>query len=484
MRVNAQQAIQHAQKLLAQGHFREAGEITRQLYRARPNGPMIALLHGETMLRAGRIRDARPPLETAAAGLPPAHVGAALAMLGDCRSALGDETGAVEALNRAIKINAGDIQAASTMANTLIDMGRLEDAEASIRPYLDQRPMPATLASTYARLCKRRKQPEAAIERLERAAAEPGASAGIHSALGQCLEAVGRYDAAFDAFEQANRAMGARLDRTMNTQQSQAALEGLLHTELPSVSEAAPPRVVLIVGMPRSGTSLTEQIFASHPQVGACGESQSLPALARRVCKDRARPITPSVDGPTLLREGAAYVADLCAEASRVEPAVVTDKNPMNLFLLSVAARAIPGLRVIRCRRSAMDVCVSCFTSPLGPDHSYACDLDDCATFYAGAERVLDAAAEKLGDAMLDVTYETLVRDPEPTVRAMLDHAGLPFDERCLSPERTGRVVQTISRDQVTSAISDKSVGRWKRYADRVSPLREALVREGVMLPE
>lgn len=482
MQVNANQAVQRAQALLAKGRFREAATITRQLYRVRPDGPLVALLHGEASFRAGRAREALPALETAAyARLAPGATAVAWTLLGQCRSRLGDAGGASAALDQARAVRSDDVGAARALADALIDADRLDEAVEALSGFIDARPMHQSIASVYARLCRRRNEPEAAINAITESVSIDGGSPGVHTALGQCLEAVGRHGDAFDAFTRANAMMGVRLDRAMHARRTEMAIDALRSLQQPVASGHQPARVVLIVGMPRSGTSLTEQIFASHPEVGACGESQSLPALWRRVCKDPARAFEPGVTGDALLAEGRAYVEDLLAESVAERPAVLTDKNPMNLFLLSVAARALPGLRVIRCRRSAMDVCVSCYTSPLGPDHEYACDLGDCAAYFATAERVLDAAQAALGDAMLEVSYESLVREPEPIIRGMLDHAGLVFDERCLSPERNERVVQTISRDQVTSAISAKSVGRWERFGDRVEPLRDALEREGVL---
>lgn len=481
MQVNANQAAQRAQALLSKGRFREAASITRQLYRVKPDGPMVALLHGEATFRAGRAREAFGALETAAnAGLPGGPAVAAWTLLGQCRARLGDGEGAVSALDRARSMRGDDVASACAVADALIDAGRLDEAADALSTFVAARPMHSSIAVVYARLCRRQKTAVVAIRAITESIDNDGGSPGVLTALGQCLEAEGRHDEAFDAFMRANEKMGARLDRATHATRTKMAIAGLQSLDGGVLESEQGARVVLIVGMPRSGTSLTEQIFASHPDVGACGESQSLPALWRRVCKDPSRAFEPSVDDATLAKEGQAYVEDLRAESAIEGVLVLTDKNPMNLFLLSVAARAVPGLRVIRCRRSAMDVCVSCYTSPLGPDHEYACDLTDCAAYFASADRVLDAAQDALGNAMLEVSYETLVRDPEPVIRGMLDHAGLAFDARCLSPERNERVVQTISRDQVTSAISDKSVGRWEKFGDRVEALKRALDAEGL----
>jgi hypothetical protein len=160
------------------------------------------------------------------------------------------------------------------------------------------------------------------------------------------------------------------------------------------------------------------------------------------------------------------YRDELAASASRSPAAVLTDKNPMNLFLLGMAARVIPGVRIVRVRRDPRDVCISCFASPLSAEHTYARDLDACRRFIVSADRVMDAAAAVFKDRWHEVVYEDLVRDPEPSVRALLAHAGLAFDDRCLHPEREARVTRTISRDQVRAGIHDASVGRWRRFAE------------------
>ena len=334
-----------------------------------------------------------------------------------------------------------------------------------------------------ARLCRLTDQPDDAHPILDPLIADPATPARARSALrfakAQCLESTERYDEAFAEYTRANHDLNTTFDPDRLRRQTDAAIAALA-TARPDTD--TPCEILLIVGMPRSGTSLTEQILAAHPQVGAAGESQALPWFARGIADRNTG--EPTDDPDRLAAAGNAYIAELRAAATRDRAQVFTDKNPMNLFLLAHAARCLPGLRVLRLRRSPIDVCLSCYTAPLGPDHAYATDPAHCAAYYAAADRVLNAAERALGPMVRTVDYEALVRDPEPAVRGMLEHAGLDFDERCMHPERSGRVVQTSSRDQVTSSISDRSVGRWERFAAHLGPLRAALEQAGYPAPD
>lgn len=461
MRVNARQAAQQAQHHLRAGKPRDALDITRQLVTAFPDLPAANLLHAEALTRLTLARTALPHIDAAlTATLPPPTRATAWLLRADNLRQIADPQGTAAALQQAFNEHPAHPRARLALAEHWLD----HNDPATAADLLTDAPNTPDTALLRARLCRLTDQPDEAHPILDPLIADPATPARARSALrfakAHCLESAEQYDDAFPEYTRANQDLGATFDSDLLARQTTAALTAL--TDLPAPN--SPCRVALIVGMPRSGTSLTEQILAAHPDIGAAGESQSLPHLARH----------PSPEA------GDHYTAELAAAATREHPRVLTDKNPMNLFLLGPAARHVPGLRVIRLRRDPMDVCTSCYTAPLGPDHAYATDLTHCAAYYAAADRVLNAASHALGDAMLTVDYESLVRDPDPAVRAMLTHLGLDFDDRCLHPEQSARVVQTSSRDQVTSTISDRSVGRWRRYESHLGPLRAALDEAGL----
>lgn len=482
-----QQTAAEAQRLLRLGRFRRALALTTPLHHALPLAPPIAALHAEALLQVGMPRRAAEVLDPAIPhARTPQEAAAMLVQRAAADTDLGRTEDAVEHLRSALRTRPGWTEATAALGERLIDLGRLDEAHQVLRSETDQpdpphfsQPVDPATALTFARLCRRRNQTDLAIATLEGILASPN-PAGHPDAwfmLGACREQLGDHPGAFEAYRNANRALekSPGAGKSIDPQAWESRALDALRTPTPENATDAPgnnphvrpnnnpqpkdlpdQQVILIAGVPRSGTSLVEQIFASHPKVGACGESQALPWVVSRL----------GPGGMGLERARSVYREELAAAASRADAAVLTDKNPMNLFLLGMARGIIPGVRVIRVRRDPRDVCLSCFASPLKADHGYARDLADCRRFIESADRVMDAAAGVFGADWHEVVYEDLVRDPEPVIRGMLAHAGLGFDPRCLHPEHEGRVTRTISRDQVRSGITDASVGRWRRFAE------------------
>jgi tetratricopeptide (TPR) repeat protein len=464
---NAQQAAAQAQRLLRSGRFRQALAITTALHRSLPDTPPIAALHAEALLQVGMPRAAAAALDPILASpiLGTQHPELATALRvqrARAASDLGRPEDAVDHLRAALETRPDWPEALRDLGERLIDLGRPDEADRVLAPHADPAgtidPGIGLAIARLRRTVGRTDEAAAILERLVEAP-DPHARADAWFMLGACREQLGDPAGAFEAYRRGNAARtesaGNRppVDPGVWESRGLEALRDAGPTPDPPTGSA---RIVLIVGVPRSGTSLVEQILAAHPRVGACGESQALPWVVSR--------LGPGGIGPD--RASAIYREELEAAASRPGAEVLTDKNPMNLFLLGMAARIVPGVRVVRLRRDPRDVCLSCFASPLKADHAYARDLDDCRRFVGSADRVMDAAAGVFGAAWHEVVYEDLVRDPEPAIRALLSHAGLEFDERCLHPEREARVTRTISRDQVRSEINDASVGRWRRFAE------------------
>lgn len=462
-----QQAAIEAQRLLRAGRYRKALTLTTALRRAAPQAAHIVALHAEALLRVGMPRPAAEALDTVLAAPDPATPPDLLASLRVQRAKAAADLGrpdqSIEQLRAALQARPAWTEAVRDLAERLIDTGDLESAARTIEPLLQpEGPIDPGIGLAHARLCRRLGRDDDAADTLERVLAQPDPAGrpDAWSMLGACREAKGDHAGAFAAYTASNTATAQAHPRARPTDPAaweSKALDTLQRLDAP-LPEAGPedPRILLIVGVPRSGTSLIEQILAAHPHVGACGESQALPWVVSR--------LGPGAMGIDQARR--AYRDELAASASRSPATLLTDKNPMNLFLLGMAARIIPGVRIVRVRRDPRDVCISCFASPLSADHAYARELDACRRFIASADRVMDTGAAVFEDRWHEVGYEDLVRDPEPSVRALLAHAGLAFDDRCLHPELEARVTRTISRDQVRTGIHDASVGRWRRFAE------------------
>ena len=236
---------------------------------------------------------------------------------------------------------------------------------------------------------------------------------------------------------------------------------------------------IFIIGMPRSGTTLVEQMLASHPKVFGAGElSDFHDAVVRLAARDGVLQPYPemvsSMTGPRLFALGADYLAHVRRMAPSADR--ITDKMPGNFVAAGLAHLALPNARIIHIRRDPIDTCFSCFSTLFAADHPYAYDLGEIGRYYrayaALMEHWLDLLPEEV---MVEVQYETLVTDFEREARRIVAHCCLDWDDACLAFYRTQRPVQTASMLQVRQPIYQSSIGRWRPYEDWLGPLLAAL---------
>jgi hypothetical protein len=230
-------------------------------------------------------------------------------------------------------------------------------------------------------------------------------------------------------------------------------------------------RPVFIVGMLRSGTTLAEQILASHPEVFGAGELTFFGAQTA-ACFENAAAAGSGLDfSEAELRRLAAGYLDLLERLSSGAARVI-DKFPTNFFLLGLIRAALPRARIIHMQRDPRDTCLSIYFQQFEAANAYANDLDDLAHYHGEYQRLMRHWSNTLPtDALLHVPYERLAADPEAWSRRMVDFVGLPWDARCLDFHRTERTVVTASRWQVRQVMSTSSVGRWRNYEQHLGPL-------------
>ena len=224
--------------------------------------------------------------------------------------------------------------------------------------------------------------------------------------------------------------------------------------------------------MPRSGTTLVEQIIASHPDVIGGGELENLGNLIQ----DKF-PLFPldvlDAENAEYKELGHFYVKSL-GSASKINKHT-TDKMPRNFLFIGMIALALPKAKIIHCLRSPLDTCVSCYALnfPSGQEFSY--NQTELGTYYRLYRDLMEHWKRLLPDKILDISYEKLVVDPEKNVRAILDYCELSWDPKCLSFYQNSRQVLTASATQVRQPVHQKSVRRWQRFKKRLAPLQKAL---------
>ncbi len=318
----------------------------------------------------------------------------------------------------------------------------------------------------------------AAIEALARDAASLPASEQVflHFALGKVYADLGRHDAAF-----AHLLEGNALKRKEIVYDEAAVLERLVATQSLFTAEVISERrglgdpssvPVFVIGMPRSGTSLVEQILASHPQVHGAGELNDFEAAVATLAEMSGTPA--DVGGEELRRIGSRYLERLSAAAPAA--ARVTDKMPANFRYAGLIHLALPNARIIHTRRDPVDTCLSCFASLFGGDQPFAYDLAELGRYYRGYAGLMEHWRQVLPpEVMLEVRYEELVADFAPQARRIVAHCGLDWDDACLDFHNTRRPVRTASAVQVRQPIYRSSVGRAAPYRHRLRSLLDAL---------
>ena len=366
------------------------------------------------------------------------------------------------------------------LARLLSERGELNEAAGHLQEAVE------TLPTAFMQLTSVKHMTEAdrpLVERIralvERPAIDATARIQLHFGLGKAFDDLGDFAEAMRHYDTANRlravserlergALVARYNRIIGSFSAEA-LDRLAKSRLKS-ARPHDETPVFIVGMPRSGTTLVEQILSSHPGVAAGGE---LTFWADRFRGWDSSKID-TVEAGMLAKAAADYRAqlhDIGHGAVRV-----TDKRPRNFEALGLIRLALPEAHIIHCRRNPIDTCLSIFFTNFGPHQEYSWDRGDLAFAYRQYERLMEHWGRVLPpDRFTEVEYKSLIADREAETRRLLAFCGLDWDEACLAPERNRRVVRTASLWQARQPVYTTSVERWRRYEPWLGELRELL---------
>jgi len=388
---------------------------------------------------------------------------------------------------KAIKIDKNCVEAISSLASNYAFNGEYEKAEELIKPILKKEVIHPTLAIAFARICQRTGQCTEAIDYIERALQLEGLSKPVIKSLnftaGGLLDKKGDYDKAFSFYKAGNDVMKKMYD----TVSHKKYINDLIAAFSPEFyikhsGEYNPDvRPVFIVGMPRSGTSLTEQILAAHQNVYAAGELEYLYKLtlnSRSAIKNEKEypGYIDDLSVQQLKQIGDHYLDKIISLSS--DAVRVTDKMPHNFYLLGLIQLVLPGAKIIHCTRNPMDTSLSIYFQDFLEEHRYAKDLFSIGTHYNQYQYLMDYWKSVLTIPILDLPYEDLVSDQEATTRKVLDFCGLDWNPACLDFHKVERTIDTASVHQVRQPLYKKSVARWRNYEKHLDDLKEGLSRE------
>jgi predicted O-linked N-acetylglucosamine transferase (SPINDLY family) len=383
---------------------------------------------------------------------------------------------------RALEIDPHSAATFVILADSNADRGQFAEAEALLRQAIAIEPESPEAWAGIVRLRKMTGGDAAWLAQAQRIVQQPlpaRKEVQLRYAIGKYFDDVRDFEQAFNNFWRANELTklhrpkydGPRLTRIVDRTTHTYDRQWLSSTGINAPDTSRP---VFIVGMLRSGTTLAEQILASHPAVFAAGE---LGFWSGASAAHQAAALDGEAGG-AILRTLAADYLRLLQELSPSALRVV-DKMPTNFGFLGLIHAALPKARIIHMRRNPLDTCLSIYFQHFESAVSYANDLQDLAHYYSEYVRLMKHWQSTLPrEAILDVPYEALVNDQEAWSRKMLEFIGLPWEPRCLDFYQTSRTVITASKWQVRQKITGSSVGRWRHYEKYLGPLQRLLELE------
>ncbi|MFM8746381.1 MAG: sulfotransferase [Aestuariivirga sp.] len=510
-------ALSNIEELAARGQLARAEALARQLVAANPlvaaahftlgivlqsagrfelaepalaravtlNGRNIdyVLNYGLCLLLMGRVAEAAPLYERALALEPRGfqaiwRYGSFEARLGHMEEALRRYESALarapEAARHAIRLD---------ILEALLSLGRVEEALRRIAHEFAATPYKARYLCLKASAGRHEAGSE--LDRdIARLLESPGLAPEERSDLmirqGVMLQASGRHDDAFATMLAAKKLLKAPAVTPAFTAEVEARMAAFTPERVQRLIARhgrSRFRPIFVVGLPRSGTTLAAQILSSHSKAGNAGELETMTYAAAKLAD--GRPLA-EIEA-ALERMGDAKIDAIASLYEQAMGFVVpgrerpVDKMPLNFRFVAEASILFPGARFVHCTRHPADTFMSAFQTEMNPAHSYSYDPADYAAYHRQYRRLMAHWHSALPGRVFHLSYETLVTEPEPAIRALLDFAGLGFEAACLEPERNPAAVTTFSRLQVRSGINAASVGRWRPYEKHLRPILESM---------
>ncbi|MEO1583514.1 MAG: sulfotransferase, partial [Planctomycetota bacterium] len=455
----AAQKFQRGQLLLQQRDIPGGVKLIREAADAGRSSAELQLAAAQRLHSLGRVDDAGE-LYRRAIKLDHTSLNARVG-LGQCLKAKGDTEAALEMFDRAVAMQPESFFAAANRAEALVDLGDAGpalEAVSSLESLTGDANAPATIALLRARLSPKAIEPDEVIPQLEHANASltklpPRMRGMLLGELGRLQERRERYDRAFVAYAESKRVFRPPWD----PDQHDARIAQQIHAWT-NAWEAVPgatdpgPEIVFILGMPRSGTTLIEQMLTQLDGIVPGGEQS---AISQTVAGHETQPpmVQPLLTDPASLDQRA--VDRLAAEAARFyalrikrsKTDAFTDKQPGNYFYIPLILKLFPRARIVHCVRDAMDVCLSNFAISFARPRPETHDLAHLGRYYLAYEQLVEAARPLAGDRMTDAVYEDVVADTETHAKRLVGFLGRPWDDRVLRFYESDRTVRTASRE-------------------------------------
>ena len=380
----------------------------------------------------------------------------------------------------------------SNVATCAVFLGKIEEAKEILKRLLERFPAHQRYNYQLAGLEKAtdRKHVEQMKKVLRSTNMPPDKNIFMYYAIGKELEDLEEWEEAFKYFKMAGDAVAKVADYDINTDLKLidkfigVCNAGWLQDGAIEIATDSSEKIpIFVVGLPRTGTTLTERIIASHSKVRSVGETQFMQMVLRR----ESGVISDQKMTPEMIEAAAKLDIEIIGDGYMEmlnyklgdEPMFV-DKLPFNIFYLGFIAKAFPNARIVHVKRNPMDSCFAMYKMVFTWAYKFSYTLQGLGSFYPAYMRLLDHWREILGDRLIEVEYEELVTDQESQTRTLLEKLGLEFDEACLNFHENTTAAFTASAVQVREQVHTRSVNRWQNYSTQLQPLRESLENAGI----
>ncbi len=477
--------LRQATRLCAQGRPEQALALAKQAAAQSPRSADAQFTLGSVYQSMGSpiasIKHLRRAVRMSP-GNAPFRAGLATALVRAGKTAEG-----LREADLALDTNPHDPRSIELKGSLLRTLGRFEEAREHLERALDHARTPRLLCA-YVKTLRALKQHERAAQicrellALDSISERDRVTAGFD--LASALDALGEYEDAWSAAERANALHTGVYDPEANAAWTDEVIRLWTPERMGSLptSGLEAPMQTFIVGMPRSGTTLIEQIIAAHPRGAGAGERQDIPlAWGELIEPTNEKPTRDSMmralsQGP-LRKLASAYMTSLLESTPGRSVSRIADKQMRNARYLGLIRLMFPGARIIECRRHPLDTLVSCYFNDFGDPANlgYVYDVEHIAHEYTLTRRLLEHWRRVCRLPTHDAYYERFTGEPERETRALIEFLGLDWDDACLSFHEADRAVITLSFDQVRRPMYRSSVERWKHYERHLDPAIEIL---------
>lgn len=470
-----------AMQSLAQGRVQEADTLCKSVLAERKRDDLAMAILAQTCNASGKYAEGMALIKKAIAknNKRADYHG----LLADMLTTQGAFKEALQSYDKALKLNPNHLGVVSGKANTWLRLRKPEKALALLAPIMNKGNEDVSIAIVYAKVLLENNAPMDAAEVLlshvpaERESIEIRRT--LYFVLGKAMEKSGEIASSFEAYSEGNAISPSGFHLDAFVQQHDDIIETFPIDSFSSTHTASidASSIIFIVGMPRCGSTLTEQIIDAHPTARGLGELDTLPRLLHEtLAKEEHLSAWNALQQSQLDAIAGHYMQNIQIASRNASVSLFVDKQLGNYQNIGYIKSLFPNAKIIHCTRNPLAIGLSCFTQKFQPNaNSWASSLHSIGHFYNEYVRMMNHWKGMFGGNILEVSYESLVAHQEFETRKILDYCGLEFDKKCLEFWKSGRAVITLSHDQVSKPLYNSSVSRHEAFGVLLDPLRNAL---------